>query len=145
MNMRPKKTKYAKYQKKLIKLKHKRGNHFEWKSNKLKFGDYGLCVIETGLLKASQIEAGRQVILRKLKRQGQLWIRVFPDVPLTKKPIEVRMGKGKGNIDFWGVSVKAGQVLYEITGVEKSVGEIALRHGGGKLPLKSQVIYNLYK
>lgn len=143
--MRPKKTKYAKYQKKLIKIKKKRGCALQWKTNKLKFGDYGLRAIESGFLNANQIEATRQVITRKLKRQGQIWIRIFPSIAVTSKPIEVRMGKGKGNVDFWGTPIKAGQVLFELTGVDKSIAEVALKHGSGKLPFKTQIIYNLYK
>lgn len=142
--MKPRNIKYTKYQKNLIKQKVKRGQILEWKSNELKFGDYGLRAVEGGLIRANQIEASRQVISRKLKRQGQVWIRIFPSIAITSKPIEVRMGKGKGNVNFWGISVKPGQMLYEITGVPKSIAEIALRHGGGKLPVKTQIVYNIF-
>lgn len=141
--MRPKNVKYAKYQRKILKANNR--TKFEWKSNSLNFGDLGLQAVESGLVKNNQIEAARQVINRKLKRQGQLWIRIFPSISLTKKPIEVRMGKGKGNVDSWGVSVKPGQLLFEITGVPESVAKVALKQGGDKLAIKTQIVYNLYK
>ena len=142
--LRPKNLKFDKFQKRVLKTTRKRGNLLQWRSNSLKFGDYGLRAIDGGLVKAAQIEACKQVIKRKLKRQGQLWVRIFPSISLTSKPIEVRMGKGKGNVDSWGIPVKPGQIIFEITGVAKSVAEIALQHGGNKLPMKTQIIENIF-
>jgi len=101
------------------------------------FGDYGLQAIEAGLMSARQIEAARIAMTRHAKRGGQVWIRVFPDKPITAKPAEVRMGKGKGSVEKWVARVKPGRVLYEMTGVEEDVAREAMRLAAHKLPFKT--------
>jgi large subunit ribosomal protein L16 len=102
------------------------------------FGDYGLQAIEGGLMSARQIEAARIAMTRHAKRGGQVWIRVFPDKPITAKPAEVRMGKGKGSVEKWVARVKPGRVLYEMTGMEESVAREAMRLAAHKLPFKTR-------
>ena len=138
--MRPKNFKYSKYQKRLVKGHNL--NALEWKSNSLKFGDIGLQVINSGFLTEKQLQAGLQIIRRKLRKQGQVWVRVFPSTSITKKPIETRMGKGKGKVDSWGIYVKGGQLLYEITGVSLFIGKKILIQSGHKFSLKTQIISN---
>lgn len=116
--LQPKRTKYRKQQK-------GRNRGLSHGGNKVSFGDFGLKATTRGLLTARQIEAGRRAITRHVKRGGKLWIRVFPDKPITAKPIEVRMGKGKGNIDHWAAAIKPGKVIYEIQGVSE---EMARQH-----------------
>ena len=137
-------SKETKYQKRLLKKKRSK-TLFQWKTNKLKFGNFGLQSLEEGFIRDDQLQAGIQVIKRKLKREGALWVRIFPSVSMTKKPNESRMGKGKGNIAFWGTSIKSGQIIYEITGVSFSIANMVLKHGGGKLPVKTQIIIKKYK
>lgn len=128
----PKQTKYKKTRKgKLVKL--------EFKSNKLTFGTIGLKAAESGILNSRQIEAARQAIVRKLKRKGKIWIKVFPDLPITSKPTGVRMGKGKGQVSHWGARVRGGTVLFEICGVNFNIVVSALRTGGAKLPIKTRI------
>jgi large subunit ribosomal protein L16 len=130
MLLQPKKTKHKKIQKgKLFKL--------DFRSNKLKFGTIGLKAINSGTITARQIEAARQAIVRKLNRKGKLWIRIFPNIPITKKPTEVRMGKGKGAVSHWGVKISAGKILFEVCGVTKKAAIIAFKTGGSKLPVKT--------
>ena len=106
----------------------------------LTFGTYGLKALEPERVTARQIEATRRAITRQMKRQGKVWIRVFPDVPVTAKPIEVRMGKGKGSVDRWVARVKPGRILFEIDGVSEEVAREALRLGAAKLPIKCKVV-----
>lgn len=106
----------------------------------LTFGTYGLKALEPERVTARQIEATRRAITRFMKRQGKVWIRVFPDVPVSAKPIEVRMGKGKGSTDRWVARVKPGRILFEIDGVSEEVAREALRLGAAKLPIKCKVV-----
>ena len=132
MYKQPKQTKYKKTKKgKLVKL--------EYKSNKLKFGIIGLKAAESGIIKPKQIEATRQAIVRKIKRKGKIWIKIFPDLPITSKPTEARMGKGKGQVSHWGARVRGGTVLFEICGVNFDEVVLALKTGGAKLPIKTKI------
>ena len=108
--------------------------------NKVSFGDFGLKATGRGRITARQIEAARRVMTRHIKRGGRIWIRIFPDKPITKKPAEVRMGKGKGSVDFWAAKVKPGRVMFEIDGVTDSVAREALRLAAMKLPIKTRVV-----
>ena len=124
----PKKTKYRKAHK-----GHGRG--LAWRGSNVSFGDFGLQVMEPGRISARQIEAARMAIQRHVKRAGKLWIRVFPDKPVTKKPLEVRMGGGKGSPEEWVAPVKPGKVLYELAGVDEKTARAAFRLAAFKLPL----------
>lgn len=132
MLLQPKKTKYKKMQKGKL---HK----YNFRSNKLQFGDLGLKATKSGTITARQIEAARQAIVRKLNRKGKLWIRVFPNVPITTKPTEVRMGKGKGMVSHWSVKVSAGTVLFEVCGISKNSAVTAFKTGGAKLPIRTTI------
>jgi large subunit ribosomal protein L16 len=110
------------------------------KGNSLVFGDYGLQALENAWITARQIEAGRVAINRYIKRGGKLWIRLFPDKPVTAKPIEVRMGKGKGDPEFWVDVVKRGAVIYELEGVSEEVAKEAMRLAQGKFPIRTRFI-----
>jgi len=136
MFLQPKKTKYKKI-KKGKKLK------FNFKNNKLKFGDIGLLSIESGIITARQIESARQIINRKIKRKGKVWIRVFPNLPVTSKPTEVRMGKGKGNVSHWCVKVASGTMLFEICNDNSYDSIKALKSGNYKLPIKTKIVKNI--
>ncbi|MCF8111558.1 MAG: 50S ribosomal protein L16 [Desulfobacteraceae bacterium] len=129
----PKKVKYRKQQKGRMKGKAHRGS-------KLNFGDYGLQAAECGWLSSRQIEAARIAMTRKVKRGGKMWIRIFPDKPITKKPAEVRMGKGKGSPESWVAVVKPGRILYEMEGVPRELAFEALRLASHKLPIKTKVV-----
>jgi large subunit ribosomal protein L16 len=132
MFLKPNQIKYKKVKKgKLSKL--------EFKSNILKFGSVGLKAAESGILNSRQIEAARQAIVRKIKRKGKIWIKIFPDLPITTKPTGVRMGKGKGQVSHWGARVRGGTVLFEICGVNLNTVVAALKTGGAKLPLKTKI------
>lgn len=132
MFLKPKKIKYKKIKKgKLSKYQHK--------SNHLKFGTFGLKALESGILTAKQIEAARQSIVRKMKKKGKIWITVFPDIPITFKPIEIRMGKGKGSFSHWGIKIKGGTVLFEICGVNINLVSSAFKSGAAKLPIKTKI------
>jgi large subunit ribosomal protein L16 len=132
MLLGPKKIKYKKTKKgKLVK--------FEFKSNKLKFGTVGLKAAESGIINSRQIEAARQAITRKIKRKGKIWIRIFPNLPITSKPTGVRMGKGKGQFSHWGARVRGGNVLFEVCGVSLTTVFAALKTGGAKLPIKTKI------
>ena len=109
------------------------------RGSRVSFGEFGLKTTERGRLTARQIEAARRAISRHLKRGGQVWIRIFPDKPISKKPLEVRQGKGKGNVEYWVAEVKPGHVLFEIGGVAKELAFEAFRLAAAKLPLK--VVY----
>lgn len=106
----------------------------------LAFGEFGLKALEPERVTARQIEATRRAITREMKRQGKVWIRVFPDVPVTAKPIEVRMGKGKGSVDRWVARVAPGRILFEIDGVPEETARQALALGAAKLPIKTKVV-----
>jgi large subunit ribosomal protein L16 len=129
----PKKVKYRKSQKLRVRGKAQKGNT-------LAFGDYGLQTLEFGHLSARQIEAARIAMTRHVKRGGKVWIRVFPDKPITKKPAETRMGKGKGNPEGWVAPVKAGRMLYEMEGVTLKVAQEALRLAAHKLPVATRFV-----
>ena len=110
------------------------------RGSNLDFGDFGLQAVEEGRLTARQLEAGRIAISRSIKRGGKLWVRVFPDVPVTKKPAEVRMGSGKGNPEFWVSKILPGRVLFEINGVTKEQAEEAFTRASHKLPFKTRFL-----
>ncbi len=129
----PKRTKYRKQQRGRMK-------GVAWRGNKLDFGDYGLQALEPCWLTAKQIEAARVAITRTARRGGKLWIRVFPDKPVTKKPAETRMGKGKGNVSHYVAVVKPGRIIFEIAGVPRQVAIEAIRLAGHKLPIKTRFV-----
>jgi large subunit ribosomal protein L16 len=106
----------------------------------VQFGDYGLQATEPVWLTSRQIEAARRAMVRYIKRRGKIWIRVFPDKPVTKKPAETRMGKGKGSVEFWVAVIKPGRVLFEMAGVEDDLAREALRLAGAKLPCKTKIV-----
>ena len=110
------------------------------RNNKLDFGEYGLQVLERGWMTGKQIEAARIAATRHMQRRGQIWIRVFPDKPITQKPAETRMGKGKGNPEFWVAVVQPGRILYEMDGVPEDVAREAFRLASNKLPLKTKFV-----
>ncbi len=109
----------------------------------LSFGGFGLKALEPERVTARQIEAARRAITREMKRQGRVWIRIFPDVPVSKKPIEVRMGKGKGAPEFWAARVAPGRIVFEIDGVAPDIAREALRLGAAKLPIKTRFIQRI--
>ena len=129
----PKRTKFRKAFKGKISGAAKGGSS-------LAFGEFGLKALEPERVTARQIEATRRAVTRHMKRQGKVWIRVFPDVPVSAKPIEVRMGKGKGSVDRWVARVAPGRILFEIDGVSEEVAREALRLGAAKLPIKTKVV-----
>jgi large subunit ribosomal protein L16 len=131
--LQPKRTKYKKYKKGVL-------PRLEYRANKLKFGVVGLKSLESGSISARQLEAARQAITRKLKRMGKVWIRVFPNYPVTSKPSEVRMGRGKGAVDHWIVKVGGGTILFEIDGVSQRFAKLSLKAGVAKLPVKTIII-----
>ena len=126
--LQPKRTKFRKQQK-------GRNRGLALRGNRVSFGEYGLKATGRGRLTARQIEAARRALNRHIKRGGRVWIRVFPDKPVSKKPLEVRMGKGKGNPEYWVALVKPGQVLYEMEGVDEELAREAFRLAGAKLPI----------
>jgi large subunit ribosomal protein L16 len=128
--LQPKNTKYRK--------QHKgRNTGLAQRGSDVSFGEYGLKATSRGNLTARQIEAARRCITRTVKRGARVWIRVFPDKPITKKPLEVRMGSGKGGVEFWVCRIKPGMVLYEMEGVDESVAREAFRLAGAKLPVRT--------
>ena len=129
----PKRTKFRKAHKGRIHGAAKGGSE-------LAFGQFGLKSQEPERVTARQIEAARRAITREMKRAGRVWIRVFPDLPVSKKPVEVRMGKGKGSVEFWAARVKPGRILFEIDGVPSDVAKEALRLGAMKLPILTRVV-----
>ncbi|MCX6115233.1 MAG: 50S ribosomal protein L16 [Proteobacteria bacterium] len=133
--LQPKKPRYRKQMKLYRHLKIK-----ETRGCKLEFGEYGLRAMEAGWVTNRQIEAARQTMVRHIKRGGKVWIKVYPDKPLTKKPAEVRMGKGKGSVELWVAEVKAGKIMYEITGVADKIATEALELAAAKLPIKTKII-----
>lgn len=109
--------------------------------NKLNFGSYALKSLSFARIKSKQIESARRAITRKLKRKGKLWIKIFPHIPVTSKPTEVRMGKGKGSLAYWSSSVRPGLILFEIDGVSKDLAKQALLLGANKLPIKTSLVF----
>lgn len=132
MLLQPKKFKFKKLRKGKL-------SKYKFNSNQLKFGTIGLKSSEAGIISNRQIEAARQAIVRKIKRKGKIWLRIFPNYPVTKKPTEVRMGKGKGNVSYWSAKISGGAVLFEICGVNTKIAINAFRTGGAKLPVKTFV------
>ncbi|MFQ3619833.1 MAG: 50S ribosomal protein L16 [Spirochaetales bacterium] len=132
----PKRTKYRK--------KMRRVNRtlvgLATRNNSLEYGDYGLVAVEPEWITNRQIEAARVAMTRNIKRGGKVWIRIFPDMPYTKKPAETRMGKGKGNPEYWVAPVKRGTVLFEIAGVSRELAEESLKLAGSKLPIRTKFI-----
>ena len=114
--------------------------YFDTSGAKVSFGEFGLKATSRGRVTARQIEAARRAMTRYIKRGGKVWIRIFPDVPITKKPIEVRMGKGKGNVEYWVSKVQPGKVLYEMEGVSEDIAREAFRLAGAKLPVKTTFV-----
>lgn len=108
--------------------------------NKVSFGEYGLKTLQRGKLTARQIEAARRAMTRHVKRGGKIWIRVFPDTPVTAKPVEVRMGKGKGNVEYWVAKVQPGRMLYEMEGVSETMAREAFALASAKLPVKTTFV-----
>jgi large subunit ribosomal protein L16 len=131
--LQPKKTKFRRAHKGRIKGLATSGAS-------LNFGQYGLKALEPERVTARQIEACRRAITREMKRAGRVWIRIFPDVPVSKKPTEVRMGKGKGPVEFWAARVKPGRIIFEIDGVPDAVARESLRLGAAKLPIKTRIV-----
>jgi len=131
--LQPKRTKFRK--------QHKGRIHGEAKGGStLAFGHFGLKATQPERVTARQIEAARRALTRHMKRQGRVWIRIFPDVPVTSKPTEVRMGKGKGSVDYWACRVAPGRMMFEIDGVAEDVAREALRLAAMKLPIKTRVV-----
>ena len=131
--LQPKKVKHRKMMKGRVRGAALRGAA-------VSFGDYGLQVLQSGRITARQIEAARVAMTRHVKRGGKVWIRIFPDKPITKKPAETRMGKGKGNVEEWVAVVRRGRILYEMEGVARDVATAALRLAAHKLPLRTRVV-----
>ena len=131
--LEPKKIKYR---------RHHRGNRrgMATRGNNVAFGTYGLKALEAGWITARQIEASRIGISRIVRKLGKMWIRIFPDKPVTAKPAETRMGKGKGALEYWVASVKPGRILFEIEGVDRAMAEEAFRNAGHKLPIKTKLV-----
>jgi large subunit ribosomal protein L16 len=134
--LQPKKTKFRKAFKGRMNGNAKGGTS-------LNFGSFGLKAMEPERVTARQLEAARRAITRQMKRAGRVWIRVFPDLPVSKKPTEVRMGKGKGSPEFWAARVKPGKIMFEIDGVGEETAREALRLGAAKLPIRTRVVARL--
>ena len=131
--LQPKRTKFRKVQKGRVK-------GLSYRGNTLAFGTFGVKALESVRISARQIEACRVAITRTMKRQGKVWIRIFPDKPITKKPAEVRMGKGKGSLEYWAAVVKPGKILFEIDGVDRAVAKEAVRLASHKLPIRVKFV-----
>ncbi|MDN5872713.1 MAG: 50S ribosomal protein L16 [Nitrococcus sp.] len=132
--LQPKRTKFRKQQK-------GRNKGMAMRGDTVAFGEYGLKALTRGPISARQIEAARRAINRHVKRGGKIWIRIFPDKPITSKPLEVRQGKGKGNVDHWACPIRPGRVLYEIEGVSEGVAREAFRRAAAKLPLRTAFVH----
>lgn len=131
--LQPKRTKFRK--------QHKgRNRGLAQRGNSVSFGEFGLKALDRGRLTARQIESARRAMTRHVKRGGKIWIRVFPDKPITKKPLEVRQGKGKGNVEYWVALVQPGSVLYEISGVDEVVAREAFKRAAAKLPVRTAFV-----
>ena len=131
--LQPKRTRYRKQQKGRNRGKAMSGN-------RVSFGDFGLRAMTRGRLSARQIEAARRAITRRVRRGAKIWIRVFPDKPVTKKPLEVRQGKGKGNVEYWVAQIQPGRMLYEIQGVDEDLAREAFRLADAKLPVQTTFV-----
>lgn len=131
--LQPKRTKFRKQFK-------GRNRGLAHRGSTVAFGDYGLKATERGQLTARQIEAGRRAMTRFIKRGGKVWIRIFPDKPITKKPLEVRQGKGKGNVEYWAALIQPGRVLFEMDGVTEEIAREAFKLAAAKLPLSTVVV-----
>lgn len=131
--LQPKRTKYRKMQKGRLRGLAMRGA-------KVSFGEFGLKATTRGRVTARQIEAARRAMTRHIKRGGRIWIRIFPDKPISKKPLEVRMGKGKGNPEYWVAQVKPGVVMYEMEGVPEDIAREAMRLAAAKLPVRTKFV-----
>ena len=132
----PKRTKFRKMQKGRVTGLAQRGA-------RVTFGDYGIKVLEAGWLTSRQIEAARIAMTRNMKREGKVWIRIFPDKPITSKPLEVRMGKGKGALDYYVANVQPGRIMFELDGVSREVAEASLRLAAQKLPVQTRIVTRL--
>lgn len=131
--LQPKRTKFRKMQK-------GRNRGLANRGCKVSFGEYGLIAIDRGRITSRQIEAARRAMSRHVKRGGKIWIRIFPDKPITQKPLEVRQGKGKGNVEYWVSLIQPGRVLYEIEGVTPEIAKEALKLAAAKLPVRTEII-----
>ena len=131
--LQPKRTKFRKQM-----TGHNRG--LAHRGSKVSFGEFALKAVGRGRLTARQIEAARRALTRHVKRGGKIWIRVFPDKPISKKPLEVRMGKGKGNVEYWVAQIQPGRMLYEMEGVSEDVAREAFRLAAAKLPISTRVV-----
>jgi large subunit ribosomal protein L16 len=131
--LQPKRTKYRKQFK-------MRNRGLATRGNSVSFGEYGLKAVTRGQLTSRQIEAARRAMTRYVKRGGKIWIRVFPDKPITKKPLEVRQGKGKGNVEYWVAQIQPGRLLYEMAGVTEDIAREAFRLAAAKLPVRTVFI-----
>ncbi|QJC37789.1 50S ribosomal protein L16 [Enterobacteriaceae endosymbiont of Donacia bicoloricornis] len=127
--LQPKRTKFRKM--------HKGRNRGVIIGMNINFGSYGIKAINRGRITSKQIESARRAISHSMKRQGKIWIRIFPDKPITEKPLEVRMGKGKGNVEYWVALIQPGRILYEIDGISEIIARKALKLGAAKLPIKT--------
>ena len=131
--LQPKRTKFRKVQK-------GRNRGLSHRGSTVSFGEFALKATGRGRMTARQIEAGRRAMTRRVKRGGQIWIRVFPDKPITSKPLEVRQGKGKGNVEYWVAQIKPGKILYEMEGVQEDVAREAFKLAAAKLPFQTQFV-----
>ena len=131
--LQPKKTKYRKQQK-------GRNRGLAMSGNKVSFGEFGLKSLSRGRITARQIEAARRAMTRYVKRGGKVWIRIFPDKPISKKPLEVRMGSGKGNVEYWVAQIQPGRMLYEMEGVVEAIAREAFRLAASKLPVRTEFV-----
>ena len=131
--LQPKTTKYRKQMK-------GKNRGLASQGNKVSFGEYGLKATDRGRITARQIEAARKAMTRHIRREGKIWIRIFPDKPITKKPLEVRQGKGKGNVEYWVAQIQPGKILYEMSGVDENLAKEALKLAASKLPVNTKFV-----
>jgi large subunit ribosomal protein L16 len=131
--LQPKTTKYRKQMK-------GKNRGLASQGNKVSFGEYGLKATDRGRITARQIEAARKAMTRHIRRGGKIWIRIFPDKPITKKPLEVRQGKGKGNVEYWVAQIQPGRILYEMSGVDENLAKEALKLAAAKLPIDTKFV-----
>jgi len=131
--LQPKRTKFRKVQK-------GRNRGLAQVGNKVSFGEFGLKSVERGRITSRQIEAARRAMTRHIKRGGKIWIRIFPDKPITEKPLEVRQGKGKGNVEYWVAQIQPGRMLYEMQGVSEEIAREAFKLAAAKLPVKTTFV-----
>ena len=131
--LQPKRTKYRKQMK-------GKNRGLASQGNKVSFGEYGLKATDRGRITARQIEAARKAMTRHIRREGKIWIRIFPDKPITKKPLEVRQGKGKGNVEYWVAQIQPGKILYEMSGVDENLAKEALKLAASKLPVGTKFV-----